>query len=413
MKKLILITISSLFLIQVSFSQDQEVHFIIGHPFLEIERQFQSSIVKLEKDTLSEIYSLSAEQELLYFIKVYNDLNLITLFKENKDDLTKKTLIQISTANSFKRDSIIFTQEATFIESTRINENNQAYLCLYLFRREEAEKQLFQGVKFNNLSTKQFNPKSYKNSVLIGSPGGAIQSDDYLNVYYYPEDERLHIPKTPKAEDRPVFPVEIPSDLIPDKKELYSIIINNNKYFVLESVKSEPNKEEIGYTDLIIKNNSESDTYKYRIKGNQAYLRNFGNWLAGEVVSSNIKVVRDEKGRIKKRINFERVSPGVEERRKNNTQTGAPFDDRALRFKKVYYPGILYLYNIDSKEYIEWDTEQGDSEILLVKNNTVYYRVNDKIYKAPIINGKKLGESELLIQDERVPDIHWAFITEK
>ncbi len=411
MNRLILITISVLFLIQVTFSQEKEMYFIMGHPFLEIERQFESSIVKLEKDTLSEIHRLSTEKEILYFIKVYADLNLITLYKESKDELTKKTLIQVNTANSFKRDSIIFNQKSTFIESTRIDNYSQAYLCLYLFRREKADKQLFQGFNFNDLSTKQFTPQDYKYSVLIGSPGGAIQSDDYLNVYYYPEDEMLHIPKTPKVEDRPIFPIEIPSNLIPDKKELYSIIINNNKYFVLETVKSEPDKKEIGYTDLIIKDKPKNATYKYRVKGNQAYLRNFGDWLAGVVVSSNIKVIRDEKGKIKERINFERESPGVEERRKNNTQTGAPFDDRALRFKKVYYPGILYLYNIDSKEYIEWNTGQGDSEILLVQDETVYYRINDKIYKTPIIDGKKLGKSELLIQDERVPDIHWAFIS--
>jgi hypothetical protein len=410
MNRLMLITFLYLFLSQIAFSQDKEVYFIIGHPFLEIERQFEASIVKFERDTLIDIIELANEKEILYFIKVYDDLNLITFFKENKDDLAKKIFIQVNTANSFKRDSIIFTQKSTFIESTRIEENNQAYLCLYLFRRNEEEKQLFQGVNLNELSTKEFTPQSYNNSVLIGSPGGALQGDDYLNVYYYPEDGKLHIPKTPKAENRPIFPVVIPSGLIPDQKELFSIIINNNKYFVLESVKSEPEKDEIGYTDLIIKDKPQNETYKYRIKGNQAYLRNFGDWLAGEIVSSNIKVVRDGKGKVKERINFERVSPGIEERRKSNTQTGAPFDDRALRFKKVYYPGILYLYNIASKKYIEWNTGQGDSEILLIQDKTVYYRVNDKIFKVQILSGDKLGKLELLIQDERVPDIHWAFL---
>ena len=70
------------------------------------------------------------------------------------------------------------------------------------------------------------------------------------------------------------------------------------------------------------------------------------------------------------------------------------------------------MYNIDSKTTINWETGYGDSEILLVQNELVYYRVNDKIYKVPIINGEKLGESELLIHDERVPDIHWAFLSE-
>ncbi len=60
---------------------------------------------------------------------------------------------------------------------------------------------------------------------------------------------------------------------------------------------------------------------------------------------------------------------------------------------------------------IKWNTGHGDSEVLLVQDDIVYYRVNDKIFKAPIIKGETLGEAKLLIQDERVPDIHWAFIS--
>jgi hypothetical protein len=54
---------------------------------------------------------------------------------------------------------------------------------------------------------------------------------------------------------------------------------------------------------------------------------------------------------------------------------------------------------------------QGDSEILLVQDETVYYRVFDAIYKAAIIDGKSLGEPELLVKDGQiVPQIHWAFL---
>ena len=410
MNRLILITFSFLFWGQIAFSQDKEVYFIIGHPFLEIERQFEASIVKFERDTLIDVIELANEKEILYFIKIYDDIKRITYYKESYSNRSEKTLGIVNLTNSINNQNIEFDYKHSYIESNRIDSDKGNYLSLVFFGRNEEKKQLFQGVNLNELSTRELVPRSYNNSVLIGSPGGALQGDDYLNVYYYPEDGKLHIPNTPNKGDRPIFPVDIPSGLIPDQKELYSIIINNNKYFVLESVKSEPEKDEIGYTDLIIKDKPLNDTYKYRIKGNQAYLRNFGVWLAGEVVSSNIKVVRDEKGKVKERINLERVSPGIEERRKSNTQTGAPFDDRALRFKKVYYPGILYLYNIHSKEYIEWNTGQGDSEILLVQNRMVYYRINDKIYKASIIGEDKLGKPDLLIQDERVPDIHWAFL---
>jgi hypothetical protein len=85
------------------------------------------------------------------------------------------------------------------------------------------------------------------------------------------------------------------------------------------------------------------------------------------------------------------------------------FDNWALNYG-LYRPGILYLFNTDTEKYIEWSTGQGDSEILLVQDETVYYRVFDRIYKAPIVDGERLGESELLVEDSQVvPSIHWAF----
>jgi len=408
--KTILITITILLFTKIGFSQDENLYFTIGHPFLEIERQFNSSLVKFENDTLKELVELSTEKEILYFIKLYNDLGKIVLYKEDIDDNSKKYLTQINISNTNDTNTIFFNQNYTFIESKRIDKD-KSYMCLYFFGRKELEKQLFQGIRFDDFRIEKLNPEDYKKVIIIGSPGGAIQNDDYLNVYYYPEDGKLHIPITPKIEERPVFPIDIPDNLVVNKKVLCSVIINNDRLFVLETSNSEPSKEEIGFSELIIKNKLKNEFYKYRIKGTSTNIRNFDEWLTGSVVSLDTKVIKDDEGKIKERIKFNRISPGVEERRKFNTKTGAPFDDRT-KFLSVYYPGILYLLNIDTRTYIEWNTGQGDSEILLIQDGVVYFRVNDKIYKVPIVNGKKLGESELLIKDERVPDIHWAFISE-
>jgi hypothetical protein len=123
------------------------------------------------------------------------------------------------------------------------------------------------------------------------------------------------------------------------------------------------------------------------------------------------------------KYDFKRITPGIESRRPLFSSPeeedrfygeSESFDQRNGWFGD-YYPGILFLYNVETKKYIEWKTlengrPQGDSEVLLVQDETVYYRINDKIYKAPIENGNKLGNSKLLVQDDRVRDIHWAFI---
>ena len=81
----------------------------------------------------------------------------------------------------------------------------------------------------------------------------------------------------------------------------------------------------------------------------------------------------------------------------------------AWRFKNFYSPGILILYNVNTRKKYTIETNQGDSEVLLVENNTVYYRSNRSIYKAEI-GEKEIKKGTLLVENDIVPDIHWAFI---
>lgn len=74
-----------------------------------------------------------------------------------------------------------------------------------------------------------------------------------------------------------------------------------------------------------------------------------------------------------------------------------------------YSEGDLFLYHVETQNMIQWNTGHGDSEILMLKDEHVYYRVYDKIYKAPIIDHKELGEAELVIQNTLVGDVHWMF----
>jgi len=47
-----------------------------------------------------------------------------------------------------------------------------------------------------------------------------------------------------------------------------------------------------------------------------------------------------------------------------------------LKNYKDVYPGKLHLYDVDTERTYTISTKQGDSEILLVDNNTVYYRAS-------------------------------------
>jgi hypothetical protein len=49
----------------------------------------------------------------------------------------------------------------------------------------------------------------------------------------------------------------------------------------------------------------------------------------------------------------------------------------------LIFPGELVLYNAFSRATIKIETGEADSEVLLVTDDAVFYRVNDVLYRCP------------------------------
>ena len=73
------------------------------------------------------------------------------------------------------------------------------------------------------------------------------------------------------------------------------------------------------------------------------------------------------------------------------------------------FPGELILYNAFSRATIKIKTGEADSEVLLVSDDAVFYRVNDVLYRCPL-NGSALGESVVLASGGEIVQAHWAFL---
>jgi len=101
-------------------------------------------------------------------------------------------------------------------------------------------------------------------------------------------------------------------------------------------------------------------------------------------------------------------SVGNAEWRQKDAATG-PAGPIRFRIYPLVYPGILHLYDAATERAYAITTNQGDSEILLVENGTVYYRVTNRLYSAAI-EGAVLGAAKLLATDDLIEDAHWAFI---
>ncbi len=412
MKKIIFVFFLCLTVENLGFAQDHNLNLIVAHPFYDAE-PFPSFLFRLNVATksLDTIHQLSTNKEALREVRYYPEYKKIVIVKDGwfKTKNTHKVVQFLDMETPNKLDSVLLDSlKNQYLYSWMFDlKDKGVFFCIQLSNPSPKENDLLLGIEINKFEIGKLIPENFTNTKITGNSGACLLTFDGLVVNTNSENGELRIPKTIDAIQRPIFPIHLPEEFQPSKKERRSIVINNNDAFVFSLSNSQVSDKDLGYVNLAILDKSSNTWFRQRIKGNyDGALRSFGRWIVGTVYS-NLNIF-NENGQLVETLRKE--SPGKSQRRKKMFKTGMPADYRFDYFG-VYSPGILYILNVKTRDYLEWDTKQGDSEILLVENNEVYYRVSDEIYKAPILNGKKLGKAKLLIKSEMVPDIHWAFLS--
>lgn len=132
-----------------------------------------------------------------------------------------------------------------------------------------------------------------------------------------------------------------------------------------------------------------------RIEGNSSSSRLFEPWLTTTVTYWNAQ---------------HKVSPGRESEHEKGDRTLPSVREGYATFRGRWNwsPGVLTLQSLADGRKIRIETGQEDSEVLRVENDVVLYRVNDSIFQARIV-GSELKDTTLIVKDEDVPEIHWAF----
>jgi hypothetical protein len=139
----------------------------------------------------------------------------------------------------------------------------------------------------------------------------------------------------------------------------------------------------------------------YRVPGYSPRVKMIGSWIMGTAVTPA----------------HGRESPGRSHRRRAPSIPGQlrpiPMDrpptDAIYKDFGGYFPGLLFLVNTETRQQIEIRTNEGDSEILLLYEGSVYYRVNNQLFEAPL-KDSGIGPARLLAEDDAIPDVHWAFM---
>jgi hypothetical protein len=191
---------------------------------------------------------------------------------------------------------------------------------------------------------------------------------------------------------RRVFEIgpHLPQDLRFSSEVLLKLFLNNSHFMAVGNSTFVQSARELTY---LILDKPKNQWISLVVPGNLSWnVRAFATCLTGMVDES----LRGRKFRL---------SPG---RFAAPARPELESIDTYLERDDLYRPGILFLYDVESRRYYQWETHQADSEIILVEGGQVYYRVDDAIYRASI-RGKELGKPELVVEDDAVHRIHWAF----
>ncbi|HET9132124.1 MAG TPA: hypothetical protein VFO86_14305, partial [Terriglobia bacterium] len=194
----------------------------------------------------------------------------------------------------------------------------------------------------------------------------------------------------------------------PSDGRAWRILINNDEISALLRLFDKDSGTD-GKMTLYIFNKKSRAWHTEDFDGELSSFRGFGSWIAVNQAEANYVVINgmaQPKPVVKE-------SPGKSERQQildpqDNYRDQVPIDS----IFENYYPGIISLYDVRSGKRYRLDTGQGDTEVLLVDGKTIYYRVNDTLFRAEI--GQSAIQNPIEIaRDGNFQFAHWAFLSSK
>lgn len=381
----------------ISFGQSdgntKVLHFLSACPDMRLDYSTYLTIFyKYQTDSLIAIDTLnSGKTMIMKRVMNYPFLNKMFIQEENYKNFEENKAYFIDlTLMKMNNNKIPFDQ--VYYKPTAFSKPMFSVVLGTNHSEELIFKTLTESFESNEIKVNDF-----QNFICSGYVGSPVKNGDVFGLVYDTLDSKIKIAKTRKVENRPIFNYQMKDYFVEPKGRYISAVVKNDKWVVLDI---KPKGKE-NLTTYHIQSINKDYEHRLDVEGDQTRARGFSNWLVGSIAESN----PEGEG-------F-RYSPGKKFRKQEPDAYGAPYDIMT-KVLEIYYPGKLYLYHMPSRNYIEWNTlengePQGDSEVLLINAETVYYRINDKIFYAKIIDNEKLGEPNLLVQDERIRDIHWAF----
>jgi hypothetical protein len=188
----------------------------------------------------------------------------------------------------------------------------------------------------------------------------------------------------------------------------WAILVNTDDILVLLRI-MDLSVATVGKITLHIYDKKTKAWHTEDFDGELSSFRGFGSWIAVNQEEANYRVING----VGQPNSVLKESPGKSERQQilnpqDNYRDQEPIDS----IFENYYPGIISLYDVRSGRKYRLDTGQGDTEVLLVDDKTIYYRVNDTLFRAEI--GQTAIQNQMQIaRDGNIQFAHWAFFSSK
>ncbi|NJA07655.1 hypothetical protein HC024_18245 [Methylococcaceae bacterium WWC4] len=321
------------------------------------------------------------------FLKVYYDERLIVI---GSPPVKPDTVNILEMDDPMKEKSIktgVFDKcpACSVLETHLVNLPNKQLAYTYFLGKSNSDITMSWGVDGNQIDYKLNDVVEIKAG---GIPGGIISGDFfYIKVG---SDSKLSIWV---GREKLTTNWRLPENIIFSQSDNVIAYVNSNNMLVLSSRdnKQRSTAEELGKSTYYVFNKRSSKWKIIGFPGGRTEVRGLNEWLVGYVADIARKT----------------QSPGSDRRRKHMAETGTPIDWR-FDSANVFFSGILMLHNINTGKEYKIITSQGDSEILWVNDSYVYYRVNDELIKARILD-QTIDTGQVLAKEDFIADIHWAF----
>lgn len=184
-----------------------------------------------------------------------------------------------------------------------------------------------------------------------------------------------------------------------------------------------PNKEKVqdsalGFSKVYFYDRLREKWSNIQVLGTEPWVKGLGgSWIGVMTATSTLKPGAASQGESLLSLTKTQVkpvyapSPGTAGHSQQSSGSSHSAQGR-LRAMRVFAPGFLIVYNIESKERYGIETGEGDSEVLAANADLIVYRVNDSLYRVNIV-GNNLSPPILLGRDKKLLNAHWAFLAAK